>query len=161
MNYRIAMKALLPRFFVPTAWVALAFALSGTGCGSLNEPASASFASVTIANHSDDEIAAATEKVFAAEGYKGGQTGAGEWTFDKEASRATTIGREGLVAAQDGAKTINRVRVEIISLNSGQYRLQCKAYMVTDGSLQDKVPIAHVRSGPYQALLNQVQKQLP
>lgn len=141
-------------------WISLVLLLAGAGCRSLSEPGSASFASVTIANHTDEEIAAVMEKVFAADGYRGGQTGAGEWTFDKEASRGTTISREGLVAAHEGAQTVNRVRVEIISLDGGQFRLQCKAYMVTGGSLQDEVPLAHIRSGPYQSLLDKVAKEL-
>lgn len=140
--------------------ISLILLLAVTGCHSLSGPGSASFASVTIANHTDTEIATVTEKVFAADGYRGGQTGAGEWTFDKEASRATTMSREGLVAAQDGAKTMNRVRVEIIDLENGKFRLQCQAYMVSGGSFQDEVPLAHIRSGPYQALLDKVAKEL-
>ena len=141
----------------------LLLALAGTGCRSLGEPASASFASVTIQNHSEEEIAAATAQVFGADGYRGGKSGSGQMVFEKGASRATTLSREGLVATHYGAQTINRVRVEIVSLSGGQFRLQCTAFMVTGGSdtfFQDEVPLANIRSGPYQSLLNQVAKQL-
>jgi hypothetical protein len=139
------------------------FLLAGPGCRSLNGPGSASFASVTIENHSAAEITAATTRVFAANGYRGGPSAAQRMVFDKEASRATSLSREGVVGTQAGAQTINRVRVDLISLTGGQYRLQCQAYMVTGGSdpfFQDEVPLAHIRRRPYQSLLDQVAKEL-
>jgi len=48
-------------------------------------------------------------------------------------------------------------------LSDGSYRLQCKAYMVSDAGdpvFEDEVPLAHIRSGPYQLLLDQVEEQL-
>ena len=141
----------------------LLLALSGAGCGSLSGPGSASFASVTIQNKSPEAISAATAQVFGADGYRGGLTGSGEMVFEKEASRGTSFAREGLVDTYYGGQTINRVRVQIVPLSNGSYRLQCKAYMVTGGSdpfFQNEVPLANVRSGPYELLLNKVSKQL-
>jgi hypothetical protein len=137
--------------------------LSGAGCGSLGGAASASFASVTIENRSPQEIAGATAKVFGEDGYMGGPGGAGQLVFQKEASRGTTLSREGLIATQSGARTMNRVRVEIVSLSGGSaYRLQCQAYIVRDAGalLEDEVRLTNVRSAPYQSLLNKVKKQL-
>ncbi len=141
----------------------LLLALAATGCGSLSGSGSASFASVTIQNRSAEEIANATIRVFGADGYRGGQTGSGQMVFEKEASRGTSLAREGLTAGFYGAQTINRVRAEIVHLTGGTFRLQCKAYMVTGGSdpfFQDEVPVTNIRSGPYQSLLNKVAKQL-
>jgi hypothetical protein len=146
-----------------SALTGLLLVLAGAGCGSLSGPASASFASVTIKNHSTEEIAAATAEVFGADGYRGGANGPGRMVFEKEASRATTFSREGLVNTYSGAQTMNRVRVEIVPLSDGSRRLQCKAFMVSGGSdpfFQDEVPLANVRSRPYQSLLNKVKKQL-
>lgn len=146
-----------------TALTGLLLVLAGAGCGSLSGPGSASFASANIQNHSAGEIAAATAQVFGADGYRGGVSGSGQMVFEKEASRATTFSREGLVDTHDGAQTINRVRVEIVPLSDGSHRLQCKAFMVSGGSdpfFQDEVPLANVRSRPYQSLLNKVKKQL-
>jgi hypothetical protein len=137
--------------------------LSGTGCSSVGGPASGSFASVTIQNHSAEEIAGATAQVFGADGYTGGLRGPGKMVFEKEASRATTFSREGLYATQQGARTVNRVRAEIVPLSGGSsYRLQCQAYIVRDAGalLEDEVRYANLRSGPYQSLLNKVKKQL-
>jgi hypothetical protein len=143
--------------------VCLWLALAGVGCGSLGGPASASFASVTIENHSLAEIASATTKVFAADGYTGGMSGASKMVFDKGASRATTLSREGLVDTHYGAQTINRVKVEIVAVGETGYRLQCKAFVVRnagDAILQEEVPLANIRSLPYQSLLNKVKKEL-
>lgn len=146
-----------------TALFSVALALASTGCRSLSGPGSASFASVTIQNHTAEEIAVATVQVFGADGYRGGQTGPGQLVFEREASRATSFAREGIVNTTYGAQTINRVRVEIVSSGADSYRLQCKAFMVTGGSdpfFQDEVPLGNIRSGPYQSLLNKVAKQL-
>jgi hypothetical protein len=143
--------------------VCLWLALAGVGCGSLGGPASASFASVTIENRSLAEIASATAKVFAADGYTGGMSGASNMVFDKGASRATTLSREGVVDTHYGAQTINRVKVEIVAVGETGYRVQCKAYVVRnagDPILQEEVPLANFRSLPYQSLLNKVKKEL-
>ena len=158
---------LFPSFHVTQASSWLAFGclllLTGAGCQSLNEPASASFASVTIANHSEVEIAQATAAVFNADGYQGGVSGPSQMIFEKGASQATTLAREGVLATHYGTQTVERVRVTIVPLGDGSQRLQCKAYMVKGGSdpfFQDEVPLANVRSGPYQTLLNKVKQQL-
>jgi len=142
--------------------VCLCLALAGVGCGSLGGPASASFASVTIENRSLAEIASATAKVFAADGYTGGMTGPSKMVFDKGASRATTLSRQGLFDTHSGAQTVNRVKVELVAVGETGYRLQCTAYVVRDAGdlLETEVPLANIRSLPYQSLLNQVKKEL-
>jgi hypothetical protein len=142
----------------------LMLVLAVSGCGTTKGPASASFASVTIQNHTEAEIIAATTQVFIADGYKGGPSGPGKMLFEREASSGTTIAREGLVGTAYGAQSYIRVRVETVELPGSQYRLQCKAYTVSGGSdpfFQREVGYANFRSGPWQALLNKVKKQLP
>jgi hypothetical protein len=136
--------------------------LSGAGCSSVGGAASGSFASVTIQNHSPGEIADATARVFGAEGYMAGPSRAGQLVFQKDASRATTLSQEGLFATQSGARTVNRVRVEIVPLTGGSCRLQCQAYIVRDagGLLEDENRLTSLRSAPYQSLLNKVKKML-
>jgi hypothetical protein len=146
-----------------SAVMCLLLGLASSGCRSLSGPGSASFASVTISNHTAEEIAKATAQVFGAEGYRGGPSGPGQMIFQREASRATTMSREGLVATHEGAQTMIRVRAEIVELAGGTFRLQCKAFTVTGGSdpfFQDEVALTNIRSGPYQSLLNKVAKEL-
>lgn len=137
--------------------------LAVSGCKSASGPGSASFASVTIHKHSPEEIHAAAGQVFRADGYAGAQVGATQMVFDKEASRLATISRDGLIAAQGGARTIERVRTELVDLGGGSYRLQCQAFMVTgagDSFFEDEVRKTNLRSGPYRSLLNKVAKKL-
>jgi len=145
-----------------SAW-GLALALSSTSCTTTGEPNSASFASVTIQNRSPEEIIQATAQVFGADGWRGGMSGPGQMIFEKEASRGTTLAREGVVGTFYGAQTMNRVRAEIISLAGEGYRLQCKAYLITGGSdpfFQEEKPLTNIRSAPYQSLLNKVAEKL-
>ena len=147
----------------PVLALCLIFALAGAGCTSVGGTDPASFASVTITNHTATEIVQATASVFGADGFQGRMVGDGQMLFEKAASGLTTISREGLLSAQSGARTINRARVEIVNLGGGAYKLQCKAYLVTGGSdpfFQNEVALSNARSGPYKTLLNKVAKQL-
>ena len=129
----------------------------------LQAASSGGFASVTIKNHTEDDIIATAAKVFTADGYRSGRSDSGQMVFQKEASRGTTLARDGIAATQSGARTVIRVYAEVIPLEHGEHRLQCKAFMVTGGSdpfFQEEVPLAKVRRGPYQSLLKKIQKQL-
>jgi hypothetical protein len=136
--------------------------LTGTGCSSLNKPASASFASVTISGKSAGEIRDATIAVFRENGYQvfGSSRGL---TFEKEGSKANSIARDGFVGSHYGAVTIIRVRAELVDLGNGAQRLQCQASMVSgvgDAFTEDEHRLANYRSGPYQDLLDEVAKRL-
>ena len=157
------MKTPLTRSGFLTALLFLFMAAAGSGCGNLSGPGSASFASVMISNHTPAEIAAAATQVFAEDGYAGGATGGGQLVFQKEASRGTSMARDGIAATQAGARSLNRVRAEIVPLGNGTHRLQCQAYMVTgagDSFFEDEVRLANLRSGPYRSLLNRVADRL-
>src|SRR6476660_7743913 len=80
-------------------------ALAGAGCTSMTEPASASFASVTIHGHTEDEIGNATIKVFREDGYEGGLAVGTQMSFQKEGSVMKSLAYEGVVATHEGART--------------------------------------------------------
>ena len=135
--------------------------LFSTGCH-LGQPASASFASVTISGKSAGEIRDATIAVFRENGYQVFATSRG-LTFEKEGTKANSIAYDGFVGAHYGAVTIIRVRAELVALGNGAQRLQCKASMVSgagDSFFEDEHPLANFRSGPYQDLLDEVAKRL-
>lgn len=144
----------------------IACLLIGTGafgCKSMSGPGSASFASVTIKNHSSEEITRVTAEVFQADGYSVAPSSDGHMVFQKEASRMTTFAYEGLVAAQAGSITLVRVKAELVDLGSSTFRLQCQAYVVRgagDSFFEEEQRLTNVRSGPYQSLLNKVSKAL-
>jgi hypothetical protein len=135
-------------------------ALGGAGCSST--PASASFASVTIHGHSAEEIGGVTVQVFREAGYSGG-AGGRQMVFQKEGSRGDSIAYNGIANTHYGAQAAIRVKTELVSLGEDSYRLQCQAYMVRDAGdsfMEEEQRLTNMRSGPYQKLLNQVEKQL-
>lgn len=141
----------------------LLLALLFAGCKSVSGPGSASFASVNIKERTPAEIHAATGDVFREDGYRGAQTGAMQMLFEKEASRLTTLSRDGLIATSEGARTIERVKTELVDLGGGVYRLQCDAFLVSgagDSFFENEVRKTNLRSGPYQSLLNKVARKL-
>ena len=134
-----------------------------SGC-STGKPASASFASVVIANQSTATIQDTTMLVFGEAGYKANRVPDGAMVFEKEGSRGDQIVYGGLGGAAYGGAVTVRVRAEIVDL-AGQdaRRLQCQAYMVRDagaGIFEDKSRVANFRSGPYQKLLDEVATKL-
>jgi len=154
---------LLPCLTAFVSGIAMALVLAGSGCGTLGGPGTESVASVTIRNHTVQDIVRTTAQVFAADGYRGALAGSGQMVFEKAASGLTTLSRDGLAAAHSGARTIKRVRVDIVEMGDGSHQLQAKAYLVTGGSdpfFQDEVPLSVTRSGPYWSLLNKVARQL-
>jgi hypothetical protein len=137
-------------------------ALAGAGCSSIVEPSSSSFASVTIQGHSPEEIGGVTVQVFREAGYAGGGTGS-KLVFQKEGSRGNDIAYNGIANTHYGAQTAIRVRTELITLGGDAYRLQCVAFMVRnagDSFMEEETRMANMRSGPYQKLLDKVEKQL-
>ena len=74
-----------------------------------------------------------------------------------------SISRDGLVATQSGARTVERVKTELVDLGGGSYRLQCEAFMVSgagDAFFENEVRKTNLRAGPYRSLLRKVAKEL-
>ena len=140
-------------------WVLLVLLACG-GCRSLNQPASASFASVVIGNRTVEEIRLATAAVFTEAGYETFHTAKGDMVFQKEGTKMNQIAHGGWL--EDGSVR-ERVRTEIVSLLDGTHRLQCKAYMVRhagDSFFEEEVRLHKPRSGPYQRYLDEIKKRL-
>src|SRR5262245_2003677 len=93
--------------------------MAGSGCRTFNE--SGEFASVVIQNHTQEEIAQTTAKVFGDDGYVGRIGGPGEMIFEKDASRGASLAREGLASGYYGAQTIVRVKVSLVPLSTGGF----------------------------------------
>jgi hypothetical protein len=134
-----------------------------SGCHSLNQPGSASFASVLISGRSATKIQKTMVEVFRANGYSGHDNGQQQMVFEKEGTRANNLAYNGIVGTHYGAQTIVRVKTELFDLGGGSHRLQCQAYMVRnagDSFFEEEQRLANVRRGPYQTLLNQVANRL-
>ena len=139
--------------------VALAAGLLALAGCSANKPASASFASVIIQNHTMAEIRDATGEVFTEDGYRV-MVRDNEMKCEKESSRATQIAYDGLAS---NAPVANRVLISIVQLSATSHRLQCNAYIVRnpgDPTFEDVSKLLKTRSGPYQRLLDKVAEKL-
>jgi hypothetical protein len=157
-------RASFSRFtFHVSLWLSVALlAVAATGCG-LTKPAGASFASVKIPNRSLAQIQEATVQVFREDGYAAFDAGPGQLVFQREASKMTNIGQNGITDSYYGAQTIIRVRAQIVDLGTGSFRLQCRAYFVRhpgDSFFEDEHPMVNARRAPYQLLLNKVARRL-
>ena len=141
----------------------LALGLTLSACRTEHGASADSFASVTILNRTPEEIQARTALVFRDAGYREGAAAGNNMVFEKGASALTTVGRDGVVAASGGARSLERVKVEVVYNDPRSYRLRCHAYMVSgagDSFFEEEVEMLPLRSGPYRSLLNQVATQL-
>lgn len=130
------------------------------GCSSLTKPAGASFASVVIARHGPEEICHVAIDVFKSAGYESRISTQGDLVFEKGAPLNDRTTHDGW---SPGGATMERVRAEIVTLDDGTHRLQCKAYKVVDAGdrvFEKEQRLANFRSGPYQALLDKVAAKL-
>lgn len=150
----------------PLLWpglTVLLIALAGAGCGSLGNTSPGSFASVTIYNHSIDEIKEMTIRAFKEKGYAPGAPASEMLVFERNASGLTTVARDGLVAADAGARTVDRVKVQWNDVDSGGWRVYCQAYLVSgagDSFFEEEHRLGNMRSRPYQEILDDVLKRL-
>jgi hypothetical protein len=129
------------------------------GCGSLNKPASASFASVIISNQSIEKIKAATITVFTQNGYRQMALPNSELGFEREATRREQIDYAGFVGAHQGEQVVIRVRMSIEPSGVGAYLLGCKAYAVCNPNqpvFESSTALFGFQSGSYQKLLDNV-----
>lgn len=153
------LSKLFSSFFV---FLLLAGFIAGNGCSS-TQPASASFASVTIHNQPAEKIQNVASQVFRENGYAGGPTGPRTLLFQREGSKANSLAYNGVVGTHYGAQTLVRVKAELVDLGGNSHRLQCQTYMVRnagDSFFEEESRLTNLRSGPYQKLLDQVAQRL-
>lgn len=106
---------------------AIGVCVSLGGCGTLSKPAGARFASVEIEQHTQQEIEAATIKVFEHAGYLSMRE-EDELVFESD-------GKEWMQLAygsnlDSDAPIMERVIAQVVKLNDGVFRLQCNVYVV-------------------------------
>jgi hypothetical protein len=130
------------------------------GCKSLSKTDSASFASVDVQGHTPEQICAATVVVFQQDGYTAAVIRRSDLVLEKEGSRWDQIAYGSWV---NDASVWIRVKVSVVPLAAGHFRLQCLAYKVRnkgDVLSEDEVRLRNGHSKPFQALLDKVVGQL-
>jgi hypothetical protein len=130
------------------------------GCKTAEKPASASFASVRIRDHTREQIRAATAVVFQQDGYNAVDVRHAEMVFEKPAGRWERMAHGHFV---DEAPITVRVRVTVVPVSSGVFDVRCQAFTVRhkgDAAFEEEVRLKNNRSEPYQALLDRVPGRL-
>ena len=119
----------------------------------------APFASVTIYGHAPETIREAVSTVFEGKGYYDNSRRK-EWIFDRRTSNMSQWVHGGWF---DRDSVRERVRLRLIPLGEGVYRLEAKAAMVRDAGeifFEEESRMTRLRSGPYQKLLDGVERHL-
>jgi hypothetical protein len=130
-----------------------------SGCASADKPASASFASVIISNHTAQQIRDATDTVFQQNGYQAMGEQGGALVYEREATGREQRDYAGFVGAHEGEKVDMRVRVKIENRDANSYWLTCKAYAVCNPGqpvFETTTALFGFQSGSYQKLLDKV-----
>jgi hypothetical protein len=149
----------MPQILMASLLVALAGA-GVSGCKSVDQPGSESFASVRIQGHTAGQIRAATAVVFQQDGYATVDVRRPEMVFEKPGSEWDRITHGSWI---DEAPMVIRVRVSVAPVSEGAFEIRCQAYWVQhkgDAVFEKEVRLKKNRSEPYQALLNEVPGRL-
>ena len=142
------------------AALAPALLLLVTGCQSFSHPPTNNLSSVTITNYPMPQVAAAIDTVFLKHYFKGGQTGVGEFTYERPGS-----GMNNLVYGSyffDEKVTV-RVVVTVTPAYGDKLLLSCTAALVEDAGdpvFEDDHTVHLLRKWPYEELLRDIRKQL-
>ena len=126
------------------------------GCKSPGKPDPGNFAWVQVQGHTAEQIRAATVVVFQQGGYTPVNVERPEMVFEKQGSKWDRIAYGSWI---DDSSVWIRVRVSIVPLSDGIFRLQCQAFKVRDkgdAAFEEQVQLKNNRSKPYQALLDEV-----
>jgi len=152
------------RTFASGLGLLLLAAIFAAGCSSLDKPASASFAAVTInRTYTTEQIQQAAVKVFQQNGYQNVPRPDEPLVFEREATRGEQISYAGFVGAHNDEKVVIQVRLKVEVKDVYTYWLGCRAYAVTspDQPIFSKTTaMFNVQSGPYQELLDKVKRSL-
>jgi len=134
-------------------------ALFFAGCASSGKPASARFASVVIHGNTPGQIGNVAIEVFRVNGYEAVQTGLTSLVFEKEAKGLSNF-TYGNWANE--TPLFSRVRVRIVPVDEGTFRIECQAYMVRDrrSSIEEEIKLSSLKRHPFQAMMDKVAQRL-
>ena len=132
-------------------------ALLSAGCVTREKPDY--LASVEIEGNTPGQIAAATEAVFSANGYKLASSGAMKLMFEKPGSGMNKFAYGDWVG---DSQVWVRVKLNLIPAGEALFRMDCRAFLVKDkgGSTEEEIKVSSMHHRPYQKLLDDVAARL-
>jgi hypothetical protein len=132
--------------------------LACSGCSSSRGGAK-QFASVTIHGKSAATIRDTVAAVLGAQGYVPAAKEVG-WAYERRGSTMSQVVHGGWF---DTEAVRERIKLYLVPQADGAHRLDCSAMMVSDPGdafFEEESRMTTLRSGPYQKLLNEVERRL-
>jgi hypothetical protein len=142
------------------AALAPALLLLVTGCQSFKHPPTNNLSSVTITNRPLPQVASAINTVFAQHYFQGGESGPGEFTYERPGNRMNNLAYGSYFFDE---KVTVRVVVTVSPAYGDRLLLSCNASLVEDAEdpvFEDDHPVRLLRKWPYEELLREIRKQL-
>jgi hypothetical protein len=130
----------------------------GPGCQS-SKGGSGAFAAITIHDSSTSQVRETVMTVFGEKGFYDASR-PGSWFLDRPTSKMGRLMHGGWFDA-DGVR--ERVKLRLIPLSDGAYRIECTAVMVRDAGdafFEEETRMTGLKSGPYEQLLEEVERRL-
>lgn len=154
------MKTLL--FNLKWTWLLLLAAvyIGATGCQSFKSSAPDYLTSVTITNRPMLDVTNTTMTVFITHGFTGGPTAPGQFIFRRPGSAMDQVAYGSYVVKQ---AVIVKTQVTVQQMTPNSILIGCNAWLVkseNDPVLEESFPVRAMRKGPYEELLQEIQKQL-
>lgn len=144
--------------WVPAVLLAAVVLLGGVSCSS-TPPGGKQFAVVTLRYTDEITVRRIVEAVFSEAGYEDASF-SGEWRYERKTSTMQQLAHGGWF---DEGGVRERVRLKLIPLSEGVYRLESQAMMVRNAGesfFEEEVKMTRLKSRPYQKLLDEVVKRL-
>ena len=134
--------------------------LCATGCQSFNGSSSDNLTSVIISGKPAADVTSAIQTVFTNHGFTGGQTGAGQFTYERPGSEADNLAYGNYMFHQ---QVTVRVVVTLDQTDASSMLLACNAWLVVaegDMTAQDTHKVGQLEKHPYEQLLQEVKTRL-
>ena len=143
-------------------WFACALCLlgfGGVGCRSAGPSSAKPFASVEIKGNTPGQIHDVAVEVFREHGYKLAKPGLTRLVFERQGSTMDNLAYGNWIG---DTPVWVRVKASIVPVAEAVFRLQCEAFLVRDAGspiIEEEIKISHLRSGPYQKILDEVARR--
>ncbi len=147
-------------FYSVAAWLGLAMCwMAASGCRSTEGIAAKPLAAVVIRGNTPGQISQAAVSVFGDHGYVVADSSSYSLVFEKNGTRMENV--------EDGSWLGDtpvwvRVKVSILPVGETVFRLQCRAFLVTNrgSAAEDEIEVGRMHAGAYRKLLEEVARKL-
>lgn len=141
-------------------WLAVAICwVAVSGCRSTEGGSPKALAAVVLRGNTPGQISQATEAVFREHGYLAAEEALDHLVFEKKGTRMENIEYGSWLGDEP---VWVRVKVSIVPVGETAFRLQCRAFLVTNrgSGAEQELEIGRMHAGAYRKLLQEVAARL-